>query len=195
MEKKQETDDLNLNIDDIPDPEKDKVINENTQDIKKDSSKEAKESKKSKKKDKKDEQIEELTDKLKRSMAEFENFRKRTEKEKSAMYDMGAKCILEKLLQIVDNFERGIGTLTQEQLEDPFAQGVDKIYKQLLTMLDEVNVKPIEALEKEFNPDFHNAVMHVEDEDSEENIIIEEFQKGYMYKDSVLRYSMVKVAN
>lgn len=194
MEQKQETDDLNLNIDDIPDPEE-KVINENTQDIKKDSSKEAKESKKSKKKDKKDEQIEELTDKLKRSMAEFENFRKRTEKEKSAMYDMGAKCILEKLLQIVDNFERGIGTLTQEQLEDPFTQGVDKIYKQLLTMLDEVNVKQIEALDKEFNPDFHNAVMHVEDEDSKENVIIEEFQKGYMYKDSVLRYSMVKVAN
>ena len=146
----------------------------------------------SKKKDKKDEQIEELTDRLKRTMAEFDNFRKRTEKEKSSMYIIGAKEIVEKILPVVDNFERG---LAQAQEGDAFADGMKMIYKQLTTTLDELGVKPIEAVGKEFNPDFHNAVMHVEDEEVGENIVVEEFQKGYTYKDFVVRHSMVKVAN
>ena len=147
------------------------------------------------KKDKKDCQIEELTDKLKRSMAEFENFRKRTEKEKAAMFEVGAKSVIEKILPIVDNFERGMATLSEEEAHSPFAEGMDKIYKQLLTTLDSMEVKPIEAVGKEFNPDFHNAVMHVEDESVGENIVVEEFQKGYLYRDAVVRHSMVKVAN
>ena len=147
------------------------------------------------KKDKKDEKIEELTDKLTRQMAEFDNFRKRTEKEKSQMYEIGAKDIIDKILPIVDNFERGLGAVTEEEKEDPFIQGMEKVYKQLMTTLDGIGVKPIEAVGKEFNPDFHNAVMHVEDEELGENIIAEEFQKGYMYHDSVVRHSMVKVAN
>lgn len=147
------------------------------------------------KKDKKDEKIEELTDKLTRQMAEFDNFRKRTEKEKSQMYAIGAKDIIDKILPIVDNFERGLGAVTEEEKEDPFVQGMEKVYKQLMTTLDGIGVKPIEAVGKEFNPDFHNAVMHVEDEELGENIIAEEFQKGYMYHDSVVRHSMVKVAN
>ncbi len=151
--------------------------------------------KKKDKKDKKDVQIEELTDKLKRSMAEFENFRKRTEKEKAAMFEVGAKSVIEKVLPVVDNFERGMATLKDEEAHSPFAEGMDKIYKQLLTVLESMDVKPIEALGQEFNPDFHNAVMHVEDESVGENIIVEEFQKGYLYRDSVVRHSMVKVAN
>ena len=147
----------------------------------------------SKKKDKKDEQIEELTDRLKRTMAEFDNFRKRTEKEKSAMYEVGAKSILEKILPVVDNFERGLKGM--EESEDPFAQGMQMIYKQLMTSLEEAGVSPIEALGNEFDPNFHNAVMHVEDEEAGESEIVEEFQKGYMYHDTVLRHSMVKVAN
>ena len=147
------------------------------------------------KKDKKDEKIEELTDKLTRQMAEFDNFRKRTEKENSQMYEIGAKEIIDKILPIVDNFERGLGAVTEEEKEDPFVQGMEKVYKQLMTTLDGIGVKPIEAVGKEFNPDFHNAVMHVEDEELGENIIAEEFQKGYMYHDSVVRHSMVKVAN
>ena len=143
----------------------------------------------------KDEKIEELTDKLTRQMAEFDNFRKRTEKEKSQMYEIGAKDIIDKILPIVDNFERGLGAVTEEEKEDPFVQGMEKVYKQLMTTLDGIGVKPIEAVGKEFNPDFHNAVMHVEDEELGENIIAEEFQKGYMYHDSVVRHSMVKVAN
>ena len=147
------------------------------------------------KKDKKDEKIEELTDRLTRQMAEFDNFRKRTEKEKSQMYEIGAKDIIDKILPVVDNFERGLGAVKEEEKEDPFIQGMEKVYKQLMTMLESVEVKPIEAVGKEFNPDFHNAVMHVEDENFGENIIAEEFQKGYMYRDSVVRHSMVKVAN
>ena len=147
------------------------------------------------KKDKKDEQIADLTDKLTRQMAEFDNYRKRTEKEKSAMYEIGAKDVIEKILPIVDNFERGFATVAEEEKENPFVQGMDKVYKQLLTMLEGLGVKPIEALGQEFNPDLHHAVMHVEDEEAGENVIVEEFQKGYMYRDSVVRYSMVKVAN
>ena len=148
-----------------------------------------------KKKDKKDEKIEELTDKLTRQMAEFDNFRKRTEKEKSQMYEIGAKDIIEKILPIVDNFERGLSSMPEDEKATPFAEGMEKIYKQLMTTLEGIGVKPIEAVGQEFNPDFHNAVMHVEDEELGENIIAEEFQKGYMYRDSVVRHSMVKVAN
>lgn len=148
--------------------------------------------KKKKEKDKKDQQIEELTDRLKRNMAEFDNFRKRTEKEKASMYIIGAREIVEKILPVVDNFERG---LAQAPEEDAFAEGIRMIYKQLMTTLEELGVKPIEAVGKEFNPDFHNAVMHVEDESVGENVIVEEFQKGYLYRDSVVRHSMVKVAN
>ncbi len=147
------------------------------------------------KKDKKDEKIDELTDRLTRQMAEFDNFRKRTEKEKSQMYEIGAKDIIEKILPIVDNFERGLASMPEEEKATPFAEGMEKIYKQLMTMLESIDVKPIEAVGKEFNPDFHNAVMHVEDEELDENIIVEEFQKGYTYRDSVVRHSMVKVAN
>lgn len=149
--------------------------------------------KKKEKKDKKDEKIEELTDKVKRQMAEFDNYRKRTEKEKASMYIVGAKDIVEKILPVVDNFERGLAMA--EGSEDPFVEGMEKIYKQLMTALDEMGVKPIEAVGQEFNPDFHNAVMHVEDEEAGENIVVEEFQKGYLYKDHVVRHSMVKVAN
>ncbi len=148
-----------------------------------------------KKKDERDEKIEELSDKLLRQMAEFDNFRKRTEKEKSAMYEIGAKDIVEKLLPVVDNFERGLLAVPEEKKEDAFVTGMEMVYKQLLTMLEGVGVKPIEAIGQEFNPDLHNAVMHVEDEEAGENIIVEEFQKGYTYRDSVVRYSMVKVAN
>lgn len=151
--------------------------------------------KKKDKKDKKDEQIEELTDKLKRQMAEFDNFRKRTEKEKNQMYEIGAKSIIEKILPVIDNFERGFTNLTEEQLADPFVSGMDMVYKQMMTALSEAGVTPIEAVGTEFNPDFHNAVMHVEDEELGENVVAEEFQKGYLYKESVVRHSMVKVAN
>ena len=148
-----------------------------------------------KKKDQKDEKIEELSDKLLRQMAEFDNFRKRTEKEKSAMYEIGAKDVVEKLLPVVDNFERGFQSVAEEDKEDAFVTGMEMVYKQLMTMLETVGVKPIEAVGQEFNPDLHNAVMHVEDETVGDNIIVEEFQKGYTYRDSVVRYSMVKVAN
>ena len=161
----------------------------------KDSEKESKKGfkKKEKKKDKRDEQIEQLNDKVMRQMAEFENFRRRTELEKSQMFATGAKSIVEKILPVVDNFERGLATV--EEGADPFADGMLMIYKQLLTTLDEAGVKPIEAVGQEFNPDFHNAVMHVEDEEVGENVVVEEFQKGYMYNDTVVRHSMVKVAN
>lgn len=151
--------------------------------------------KKKDKKDKKDIQIEELTDKLKRSMAEFDNYRKRTEKEKATMYEIGAKSIIEKILPVVDNFERGLSAIPEEEQKSVFAEGIDMVYKQLLSTLEEAGVKAIESVGKEFDPNLHNAVMHVEDEEYGENIVIEEFQKGYMYRDSVVRHSMVKVAN
>lgn len=147
------------------------------------------------KKDKKDLQIEELNDKLKRNMAEFDNFRKRTEKEKSYMYEVGAKEVIEKILPVVDNFERGLATVLKDSEMPGFAEGMDKIYKQLCTTLEDLGVKPIEAVGNEFNPNFHNAVMHGEDEELGENIVAEEYQKGYLYKDSVVRHSMVRVVN
>lgn len=150
---------------------------------------------KEKKKDKKDVLIEELTDKYKRTFAEFDNFRKRSEKEKAAMYEVGARDIIEKILPVVDNFERGFKVVSDEEKTTPFADGMDKIYKQLITTLNDLGVKEIEAEGKEFDPNLHNAVMHIEDEAVGENIIVEVFQKGYTYRDTVIRYSMVKVAN
>ena len=141
------------------------------------------------------EMLADITDKYQRLMAEFENARKRNAKEQSRMYDIGAKEVLGKLLPVVDNFERGLAALSEEEKEGAFAQGIEKIYQQLMTVFDEIGVKAMDAAGKEFNPDFHNAVMHVEDEELGENLVVEEFQKGYMYKDSVLRHSMVKVAN
>ena len=151
--------------------------------------------KKKEKKDKKDEQIAELTDKVKRQLAEFENFRNRTEKEKSQMYMVGARDVIEKLLPVVDNFERGLKSIPEDQIGGPVASGMEMIYKQLITVLSDLGVTPIEAVGQEFDPNLHNAVMHAEDEGLGENIVAEEFQKGYKYKDTVLRHSMVKVAN
>ena len=151
--------------------------------------------KKKEKKDKKDEQIAELTDKLKRQLAEFENFRNRTDKEKSQMYAVGAKDVIEKILPVIDNFERGLKSIPEDQKGGPVASGMEMIYKQLITVLTDLGVTPIEAVGQEFDPNLHNAVMHAEDEGLGENIVAEEFQKGYKYKDTVLRHSMVKVAN
>lgn len=148
-----------------------------------------------KKKDKKDEKIEELTDMVKRQMAEFDNFRKRTEKEKASMYEIGAREVIEKILPVVDNFERGLAAVPEEEKESPFVDGMNKIYRQLLSSFEGMGVKAIESVGQEFNPDYHNAVMHVEDEEAGENVVVEEFQKGYTYKDTVIRHSMVKVAN
>ena len=146
-------------------------------------------------KDKKDILIEELNDKYMRTFAEFDNFRKRSEKEKTAMFEVGAKSIIERMLPIVDNFERGLATLSEEEKSQPFADGMDKVYKQLMKALEEAGVTPIEAVGKEFDPNLHNAVMHGEDDSLGENIVAEEYQKGYMYRESVVRYSMVKVVN
>lgn len=145
-----------------------------------------------KKKDKKDEKIEELTDRVTRQMAEFDNFRKRTEKEKSQMYGMGARDVIEKMLPVVDNFERGLANAPEG---DAFADGMKQTYKQLMKQLEDLGVRPIEAEGKEFDPNLHNAVMHCEDDSVGENIVVQELQKGYTYKDSVVRHSMVKVAN
>ncbi len=150
---------------------------------------------KKKKKDKKDEQIEDLNDRLRRQMAEFDNFRKRSEKEKSQMFDMGARSIIEKVLPVVDNFERGLAAVPEEQKDDAFVTGMDKVYKQMMTEFDSIGVKPIEAVGQEFNPDLHNAVMQVESEEYEPGIVAQELQKGYMYKDTVVRHSMVAVVS
>lgn len=149
----------------------------------------------SKKKDPRDTQIEELTDRLKRNMAEFDNFRKRTEKEKSAMYEIGAKDVISKILPVVDNFERGIAAIPEDLKGTPVEDGMEKIYKQLMKTLEDMGVKPIEAVGKEFDPNFHNAVMHIDDENLGENVVAAELQKGYTYRDSVIRHSMVQVAN
>ena len=151
--------------------------------------------KKKKKKDKMEEKIEELEDRVKRQMAEFDNFRKRTEKEKSHMYEVGARDVIEKILPVVDNFERGLASVPEDQKENPVIVGMDKIYNQLMTTLTDLGVEPIEAVGEEFDPNYHNAVMHVEAEEVGENVVAEDFQKGYMYKDTVIRHSMVKVAN
>lgn len=163
---------------------------------------EKEEKKDKKKKDKSDkkqevlkERIEELEDCVKRQMAEFDNFRKRTEKEKTAMFETGAKSVIEKILPVVDNFERGLATVPEEEKGGAFAQGMEMIYKQLMTELENMDVKPIPAVGEEFNPDFHNAVMQVESEEYESGVIAQELQKGYTYRDSVVRHSMVAVVS
>ena len=143
----------------------------------------------------KDKQIEDLVDRLRRSMAEFDNFRKRTEKEKSQMYGMGEKNVLENLLPVIDNFERALSAISEDDKSNSYVTGIDMIYKQLMTSLESLGAKEIEAVGKPFDPNLHNAVMHEENEEYGENIVVEQFLKGYMYKDTVLRYSMVKVAN
>lgn len=139
--------------------------------------------------------IDDLEDKVKRQMAEFENFRKRTEKEKTTMFEIGAKSVIEKMLPVVDNFERGLATVPEEDKDAGFTEGMQMIYKQLMTELDDLGVKPIEAIGLEFNPDYHNAVMQVESDEYESGIIAQELQKGYTYRDTVVRYSMVAVVN
>ena len=179
------------------DPEADAKAEEEQPAEEKTSGKKDKKEKKEKKskKDPRDQQIEELKDRLMRQMAEFDNYRKRTEKEKSQRYEVGAKDVVEKILPVVDNFERGLAAVPEDEKENPFIDGMEKIYKQLMTTLEGIEVKPIEAVGKEFDPNLHNAVMHVEDENLGENVVAEEFQKGYTYRDSVIRHSMVKVAN
>lgn len=149
--------------------------------------------KKKEKKNKQEEKIAELSDRVQRQMAEFDNFRKRTEKEKAQMFEVGAKSIIEKILPVVDNFERGLSAVPEESKGDPFVEGMDKIYKQLMTELENLEVKPIEAVGTEFNPEFHNAVMQVESDEFESGVVAQELQKGYMYRDSVVRHSMVAV--
>lgn len=168
---------------------------EQSEEATKDGAEKKKGLKKKPKKDKKDEKIEELNDRLVRNLAEFENFRNRSEKEKSAMFEIGAKSVIEKILPVVDNLERGFDGLSEEEKETPFVKGIEAVYKQLMTAFEEMGVTPIEAVGQEFDPDFHNAVMHDEDDSEETNKVVEEFQKGYMYKDSVVRHSMVKVLN
>lgn len=164
------------------------------------SSKESrKEKKKREKADRKQdalkEKIEELEDRVKRQMAEFDNFRKRSEKEKAMMFETGAKSVIEKILPVVDNFERGLASVPEEQKTDGFAQGMEMIYKQLMTELEKMEVKPIPSVGEEFNPDFHNAVMQVESEEYESGVIAQELQKGYTYRDGVVRHSMVAVVS
>lgn len=175
---------------------------ENEAEVTEEASEEAeKQEKKSSKKkslfDKKDnklqEKVDELEDRVKRQMAEFDNFRKRTEKEKSAMFETGAKSVIEKMLPVVDNFERGLAALSEEEKKQPFAEGMNMVYKQLMAELEKLEVKPIEAVGCEFNPDLHNAVMQVESEEYESGVIAQELQKGYTYRDTVVRYSMVAV--
>ena len=148
---------------------------------------------KKEKKDKSAEQIAELNDKIKRQMAEFDNFRKRTEREKSQMFEIGAKSVIEKILPVVDNFERGLSTVPEEAKDEPFVQGMEKVYKQMMKELESLGVKAIEAVGQEFNPDFHNAVMQVENDELESGTVAQELLKGYMYRDSVVRHSMVAV--
>ncbi len=154
-----------------------------------------KKAKTDKKQDAMKQKVEELEDRVKRQMAEFDNFRKRTDKEKTAMFETGAKSVIEKILPVVDNFERGLATIPEEEKGNGFADGMQMIYKQLMTELDNLGVKPIEAVGQEFNPDFHNAVMQVESEEYESGFVAQELQKGYMYRDSVVRHSMVAVVN
>ena len=194
-----DTDKEKITIEDEQETAAEDVKAETAEDEKESVSKEKKDKKerkeKKEKKDKKDAKIEELNDRLMRLMAEYDNYRKRTDREKAAMFEMGAKSIVEKVIPVLDNFERGFATVAEEDKEDAFVVGMDKVYSQFVSTLEEAGVKPIEAVGKEFDPNIHNAVMHVDDEEVGDNIVVEEFQKGYMYRDSVVRCSMVKVAN
>lgn len=174
-------------------PDADNVEEQEANPQTEDSSKKKKKS--FKKKDKKDEKIEELSDKYQRLFAEFQNYRSRSEKEKTAMFEVGAKSIIEKILPVVDNFERGIAALSEEDLDSPVGQGMNLIYKQMTKTMEDMGITVIEAQGKEFNPELHNAVMHEDNEELGENIVSQELQKGYKYRDTVIRPSMVKVAN
>ncbi|MGN0279142.1 MAG: nucleotide exchange factor GrpE [Lachnospiraceae bacterium] len=177
-------------------PEKETASVESEQESGKEEKKEKKKKDKSEKKQEAlKEKIDELEDRVKRQMAEFDNFRKRTEKEKTAMFETGAKSVIEKILPVVDNFERGLASVPEEEKGTGFAQGMEMIYKQLMTELENMDVKPIPAVGEEFNPDFHNAVMQVESEEYESGVIAQELQKGYTYRDSVVRHSMVAVVS
>ena len=171
----------------------DEVSSEESRPLTKEEVKAAKKKAKAEKKDKAKEKIEELEDRVKRQMAEFDNFRKRTEKEKSQMFEIGVKSVIEKILPVVDNFERGLQTAAPEGEAAAFMEGMNMVYKQLMTELEGIGVKAIEAIGTEFNPEFHNAVMQVESEEYESGIVAQELQKGYMYHDTVVRHSMVAV--
>ena len=175
-------------------PEETEESNEEPVDATKQEEKPKKKKRADKKQDALEEKVTELEDKVKRQMAEFENFRKRTEKEKATMFEMGAKTVIEKILPVVDNIERGLATIPAEDQGSPFAEGMNMIYKQMMTELEGLGVKPIEAVGKEFNPEFHNAVMQVESDEFEEGVVAQELQKGYMYRESVVRHSMVAVS-
>ena len=182
-----------------PEETDDEVSSEETKEAEEEPEEEPEDSKKprkfGRKKDKRDEQIAELQDKVTRQMAEFDNFRKRSEKEKAAMYSMGARDVLEKMLEVLDNFERGFDAVEEDDQDDAFVQGMQMVYKQMLEALEKLGVKPIEAVGQPFDPNYHNAVMHEDNEEAGENEVVAEFQKGYMYHDDVIRHSMVKVAN
>lgn len=182
-----------------PEETDDEVSSEETKEAEEEPEEEPEDSKKprkfGRKKDKRDEQIAELQDKVTRQMAEFDNFRKRSEKEKAAMYSMGARDVLEKMLEVLDNFERGFDAVEEDDQDDAFVQGMQMVYKQMLEALEKLGVKPIEAVGQPFDPNYHNAVMHEDNEEAGESEVVAEFQKGYMYHDDVIRHSMVKVAN
>lgn len=179
---------------DLSDAEELKEETEDEEPVSKEYKKAAKkQAKLNKKEDSYKEKIDQLEDRVKRQMAEFENFRKRTDKEKQAMFDTGAKSVIEKILPVVDNFERGLATVSEESKEDPFVDGMNRIYKQLMTELENIGVKPIEAVGQEFDPNFHNAVMQVESDEYESGVVAQELQKGYTYHDMVVRHSMVGV--
>lgn len=184
-----------------PEGEDSSVSEEMNQDTERqeDSKAAKKEKKKKEKADKKQDalktKIDELEDRVKRQMAEFDNFRKRTEKEKTAMFETGAKSVIEKILPVVDNFERGLAAVPESEKGNAFVQGMEMIYKQIMTELESIDVKPIEAVGKEFDPEFHNAVMQVESEEYEPGVIAQELQKGYTYRDNVVRHSMVAVVS
>ena len=176
------------------DPEETKVPEDEEKGMSRSEKKTAKkQAKQDKKTDVYKEQIEQLEDKVMRQMAEFENFRKRTEKEKQSMFETGARSVLEKVLPVVDNFERGLATVPEEQLSDPFVDGMNRVYRQLLTELENIGVKPIEAVGCEFDPNLHNAVMQVASEEYESGVVAQELQKGYIYRDTVVRHSLVAV--
>lgn len=179
----------------IKDTEKLETDSESKEEDKKEKKADKKKAKADKKQDALKEKVEELEDRVKRQMAEFENFRKRTEKEKTAMFETGAKSVIEKILPVVDNFERGLASVPEEEKGGAFAQGMEMIYKQLMQELEKMEVKPIPAVGEEFNPDFHNAVMQVESDEYESGVIAQELQKGYTYRDSVVRHSMVAVVS
>ncbi len=195
VEKEKETTEETVEQEDISKDEKTSEKKEEAKENPETDKEDKKKKKGFKKKDKKDEQIEELNDKYQRLFAEFQNFRNRSEKEKTAMYETGARSIIEKILPVVDNFERGVAALSEEDLDSPVGQGMNLIYKQMLQTLEDMGVEAIEAKGNEFDPMLHNAVMHEDNDELGENIVSEELQKGYKYRDTVIRHSMVKVAN